>query len=408
MERYTAMNRNLWTKSLSYDEYVGKTFDLYVILNILHVSLALFLTEFILENITIFLVTICFWLYMIFRSHYMCKVMRKAAFLYIIFGVVFLIGILMGTGTFGNLLVRFLWLYGLGIPMYGLFVNVIEPRVVMKNSRKCIPVSAMIGILTIIIGKVGGGIKGDYSMALGYALLYPILLLIMDVKDKKSVSSLVMLAINAIVIVSFGSRGQILCIGVFVIMWVSFGERRITPKRVTLVSLLLITGCLIYFNLKSILTWMIDFLALWGIHSRSLGYFLERLHYTGREVVWEAAICNIKAKPIWGWTVNVDTSAAGFYPHNLFLELLLHYGCIIGGAIAIFLVIELVRNILIDKHNDTLLLIMFSYGFIPLMLSSEYLVWPSFWAFLALCMRRKKKSIGRKIEDENSRCYNDL
>ena len=76
----------------------------------------------------------------------------------------------------------------------------------------------------------------------------------------------------------------------------------------------------------------------------------------------------------------------GWYPHNFFLEVLLHYGIIIG-AIIIALLIYLMYISFVKNKNDVtrnIWLLFFSFGFLPLMFSGSYTNWPLFWLFLGL------------------------
>ena len=76
----------------------------------------------------------------------------------------------------------------------------------------------------------------------------------------------------------------------------------------------------------------------------------------------------------------------GWYPHNLFLEVLLHYGIIIGVIIIVFLIYLMYISFIKNKNDITrnIWLMLFSIGFMPLMFSGSYTNWPLFWLFLGL------------------------
>ncbi len=396
MERYTGMNKKhfgftIRIRSLSYDEYVGHTFSLYIILNLLNIAFVLIWPEGLSGNGRTIGITAVFWMYFLFRSRFSAIVIKKSLPFFAAAWIIFIIAILAGLSDLGSIITRFLWLFAFGIPLLSMFLNVKDTEFMLLNTRGCVYVASSIVLLMLVRRTIVG-----YSMSMGYALLYPTLLLIHMLIKKKNFLFAVMLAINALFIVSYGSRGPILCIGVFLIIYIFFGGDKSMEKKVFWILLCAIIGIGLLFQYKNVLRLLIRILEYGGIQSRSLGYFLERIHYTGRELVWEAAIQHIKERPLLGWTVGVDISLLGFYPHQLFLEFLLHFGCIIGGVCSIYIVYLVLKNIIFCKKQDVLTLILCCYGFVPLMLSSEYLVWPSFWAFLGICLRKKKRIDNRR------------
>lgn len=378
-------------RAISFDEYIGNAFSLYLILNMLHVAASLFLPEKYTGNILTIIVGLLFWTYLCFRSHHIIQLLKKSIAAYLLAFLVLIIGIFAGKSDVNELFIRFLWLFAFGIPLYAGFKNISDTNCVLVKTKKCIFYSLLVALFTAFKGMFGGGIKGDYSMAMGYALLYPTLLIIYMILRKRSIIYILILAINVFVIISYGSRGQILSIAVFIILNLIFNENSLSVKKLLLILFCMTIGLVLYFNLETILQLAIRLLDSKGIQSRSLGYFLEKSHYTGREVAWNSAIQRIKEKPFLGWTVGVDTSLDGFYPHQLFLELLLHFGVIVGSVASVYIIILALKNIIIYCEHDKLTLLLFCYGFIPLMLTSEYLVWPSFWAFLGICIGRKKR-----------------
>ena len=79
----------------------------------------------------------------------------------------------------------------------------------------------------------------------------------------------------------------------------------------------------------------------------------------------------------------------GVYVHDLFLEIWSHYGLLVGSVFIVtllFLVIIMFRS----KKNQLKYLfisIFFSTGFVRLLLSSSYLIEPSFYVMIGLAVR---------------------
>ncbi len=403
MARYTDLieereNKLLDTENYSYDKYVGKVFSAYVVLNTCNVSLSLFFGDIFAGGLRTIAIGVIFLAFVLSSFRNAKRALRKMFIFFFIALLMFVVGWRFGFSNFSILVERFWWLFVFGIPLFGLFYGITDTRTVLFSSYRCIYFSGGISAFTIMKSLMAGGIKGDYSMALGYALLYPTLLAIVFFKTRKSFQIGLIILLNTFVIVSYGSRGQILCIGVFICLLELFWNKQITIKKIVLILSILTIGLLVYAFFKEILQGVIYLLEQIGIKSRTLYYFMERTTYTGRETVWADAINNISAKPFLGWTVGVDVSADGFYPHQLFLELFLHYGVLIGGFLSVSFIVILLKNLIIYREHDKLALLLFCYGVIPLFITSEYIVWPSFWAFLGICLSRNKRIIRLEME----------
>lgn len=388
------MRQFLWRRTgrIKYDVFAGRVLALFIMLYILNVAASLFIDGMMGNAMTI-VIGVIFWLYLLAHFHYMILGITKAAILFVIAMFVFIITILFGASRNSEIYTRFLWFFAFSVPLFGIMARATDSRIILKESEICIGFSSAIAVLTIIM-SAGKGIKGDYSMALGYALLYPSLLLLWRIRCNWKLSDIILLAINAFVIVSYGSRGQILCIGIFLLVNTFIGGNRVTTKKILLVLALMSVMLLLFVYLEEVLKYVIQKLDDLGISSRSLGYFLEKQGYTGREIVWNAALQRIQEKPLTGWGLGVDISKDGFYPHQLFLEFMLHFGCAIGGVASIYVILKVIQNVIICREHDVLTLMLCCYGVVPLMLTSEYLVWPSFWAFMGLCIGRKRRIKG--------------
>lgn len=400
MERYPTINVKMMmikNETRVCDEYAGKILSVYIIFNALNVAVSLLFEIDSLQKTAVFILGMCYFVYLFIRSPYNLNGLKRTAFLYFGFIFILFLSVFSSYFDFQVFIVRFYWLFGWGIPLFLVFCGVTNTEIVLSKTVKSIYATSSIALLIFIQALFHGGIKGDYSMALGYALLYPTLLLIRLSIQNKQVVWFFLLGINLFVIVSYGSRGAILCIGFFLLMFLLFGGKISQGKRIFRAVSLFILGLFIWCNLKNVIQILMQILETVGVHSRSLGYFLERPNYTGRELVWDTAIGYIQERPVFGWTTGVDISVAGFYPHNIFLEFLLHYGVIIGGLLSFVLVVYIINNIIIFAEHDFLTLLLCSWGFVPLLITSEYILWPSFWAFSALCISRNERIKRMKI-----------
>jgi len=85
---------------------------------------------------------------------------------------------------------------------------------------------------------------------------------------------------------------------------------------------------------------------------------------------------------------DVLTQAAGLYPHNILLEVLLHFGIFIGGWILIYLLKIIYTTIFKNINRDAtdVVCIFVSIGFVPLLVSGSYVESPLFYILVGICL----------------------
>ena len=83
-----------------------------------------------------------------------------------------------------------------------------------------------------------------------------------------------------------------------------------------------------------------------------------------------------------------DRVHLGTYPHNLFLELLLQYGWVIGLFLCVLLLVLLVKALLKKNRPEfVFIVLLLPCGFFKLMVTGSYLNQePAFYALLGFCL----------------------
>ena len=133
---------------------------------------------------------------------------------------------------------------------------------------------------------------------------------------------------------------------------------------------------------------------IFGFKSRTLELFLRDFnHFSGREYIYSTLLKAIDKKPFLGYGISGDRMIMGSfakYSHNIFLELIIQFGIIIGGSL-IFILLFLITKGLLEKDNlkYNLFIIWLSLGFAPLLVSNSYLVAINFWILLALMIKNE-------------------
>ena len=203
--------------------------------------------------------------------------------------------------------------------------------------------------------------------------------------NKPSIKALLLVLVSLLVILALGSRGAILCIGIFILLKaIRFNFKR-NYTMLSIYTAFWGTLAIMFLYLDSILEYINNLLLIFGIRSRSIQLFLrEEIHLSGRDRIYQNVIEEIVNNPLLGIGLGGDRQVVGGgYVHNLFLELLANFGIIFGMIIIITLVFFILKVFLIkDKEKYNMFIIWISLGFVHLMVSSSYLTDLKFWILM--------------------------
>lgn len=268
-------------------------------------------------------------------------------------------------------------------------------NIMYKVSDIVFIVGALIGIL-VFTNRIS---IGAYSISLSYYMLLPAIINVYRFFIKKSASQIIKVIVSLVVILALGSRGAIMCLGVYIILAFIKNIKKLTFTSLlsyTSIFLVLILGIICFEN---IIASIYEILANLGISSRTLYLFMQdNLHLSGRETLYDVIIRQIIENPIIGIGIAGDRTFIGGYSHNIFIELLSGFGVIIGSIIIVTIVLicyKAIHNK--NKLDSNISIIWFSLGFIPLLVSGTYLTSFKFWIFLGIAIRVIKDKRAIKI-----------
>jgi hypothetical protein len=243
--------------------------------------------------------------------------------------------------------------------------------------------------------------KSSYSMSVSYLLLLPAISSFKKVQQDKNIINLFFLLSILLTIVVIGSRGPVICFCLFVLLDYIF-RMSIRGK----IGLKLVLKCL--FSVFLLLVFIVNldngFLISLFPESRTLNMIADAsffTNYSGRNPIYRACIEYIMNNPTRGMGIFGDriylvrelflSSDAVLYPHNLFFELFMQYGVVLGMAFCLlgFVIFYEAIKIIVNVKNNVLadLFVLFlSLGLIPLMFSGSYIVNNNFGVFLGFCL----------------------
>ena len=223
--------------------------------------------------------------------------------------------------------------------------------------------------------------------------------------------------VGVIILIFTGCRGAVLCVFVYIILEFLLSKNIHIVSKVLFFSVL----TLIFFNLENLMMGLDRYIKQFGYSSRTIEMFFEGTLQddSGRTTIFEYAWELIKEKPVLGYGMAgssvplfekiegfTPTGGQGAYSHNLFLELMLHFGIFLGGSICVWLIVYTVRAYIKCKktHSYNIIFLFFSITIPKLMLSSIYLSEPEFFVFLGLILNlcyetyeHKQKQLSKNI-----------
>ena len=240
-----------------------------------------------------------------------------------------------------------------------------------------------------------------YSMGISYMLLLPAIFAFERVRQHKTILNLFFLLSILFTIIMIGSRGALVCFGVFILldhMFRMFATWKIGTKSVF--GYIIGVCLLIFFSLNMNSQFFNDLF----LESRTLNMISNDSFFTndsGRNQIYSICIDYIIDNPAKGLGVFGDrlyldkmlflSDDVGMYPHNLVLELFMQYGVVLGILfcfIAAIVFYKAAKNIFRQKNNVLIDLFVFvlSIGLLPLMFSGSYIINNNFGVLMGFCL----------------------
>lgn len=240
--------------------------------------------------------------------------------------------------------------------------------------------------------------KMDY-MSYGYVMLQStVFLMFLQVKNKKILfHDFLIIFYSLFIVLLFGNRFAIL-IGVLSVLVFYWYYERKKIKKIILYFIILLGGLSLYFNLKTILISINDLFLKFDYKVYGILRLIRSLELkekgadvtSGRTDIYIEAIKIIKNNPfgigIWGYLSEVKSKwlMLGYYPHNIFIEIGMHWG-IIGLIIFIIVILKVgYRIITMENSSYKLFLIALILLNTKLLLSDTYISYNMFWVFWAV------------------------
>lgn len=252
----------------------------------------------------------------------------------------------------------------------------------------------------------------SYSMPAGYQLLFCLCVLCGEaINSRIRIKRIYYVALSILcfsMIFLFGSRGPLACFALFIAIKLlsEFRHNRVAQFVSLFIIVLVLFMQLLSSNIGSFIT---NLLKNIGVSSRTISVILsnDALQDSGRIGIMKEALNLIKKNLLFGTGVASDVALLGGYPHNLFLELFIDFGIILGLILSVWTIICIFRCVRInDAYIRSFSQVCFACGFCMLLISSTYLQNVYFFMFVAMATIFGARKV-RFINSIN-RTYNEI
>ncbi len=274
----------------------------------------------------------------------------------------------------------------------------------------CSIVSVFLVFVYQLIKIRSGDVLEEDNMYVAYNLLPSAMYLVYYASMKCRKTYWLIAAASALTMFVYGTRGPILCIIVYVAIYLLHRFSKTSNKRkfiLVLVMLFSLAFVLVYDDLFVKIAYLIsDIFERFGFSTRIFDFFVsgDVAVSKGRDYLTNQIIEYISENLIFGYGFMGDQYLLGVYCHNLILEMWCHYGVILGTLVLVGLVVLTVVALIKSRSNKKMfffVIMLASMIYVKLMLSNSYTLEPYFYFMIGVFVAVNRKFIKRRPKKNN-------
>lgn len=262
---------------------------------------------------------------------------------------------------------------------------------ILKVSYLC----ALISVVLVPLNAIGtirllnewGNV--GYSMGLGYACTIPAVFLFWNFFEKRKILDLIAALTMVLCIISFGSRGPLLGLGVWIVFYILKNKK---GKKGGLVFLIIIAALVFLLFSNAILTSVGGILHSMGIESRTIDLLFsgdETVHMSRRDEFHKVLLAQVNMHPLAIRGINAEYLVLETYAHSIIVEIIYQFGILVGSFILLSILGKSIKTFRL-KYNEvtfdivSIIEIFMITALCQLMVSSSIWILPHFWLWLSL------------------------
>lgn len=247
-------------------------------------------------------------------------------------------------------------------------------------------------------------------MTRAYYLLPFVLLLLWNAIERGRVVDYIAPLIGVFVLFSLGTRGPILCLVIFIALYLVLFKKF---KHGKIVKTIIVLFAIVFYSYSfQILLFTSMLSSSVGLSTRVYDSILDKQmlnieESSGRDMIYQDVINYLDAHNIYfSAELYADRIVTGLdtYAHNLELEILCEFG-LIGGAIILMIILSIIIKAFRKEWNTekaSFLLIFFCSSIMQLQFSGSWLRSGIFWFFIGMCISMNELTIIKHKKNINN------
>lgn len=252
---------------------------------------------------------------------------------------------------------------------------------------------------------------GGVGLVFSYSLLFPaIVFLRIARKDGKKIFIVPSITAIALLLIYGGNRTALLCYIIAFIYTYFIEGCLMNKKKFIIIFLVSLFAIILLENLEGIVLALSGFLGELGLSSRVFDFILSGRFFSssGRNEIREVLVNHLfSIDGVFGFGVCGDRvlTSTHEYAHNIFLEILIQFGWILGlmfCALLIWLFLRAYKRH--TEYNEFIIILIFS-KVLALMVSATFWNEIYFWCMIAICLRNVNAIKNTGEESGNIECY---
>lgn len=221
---------------------------------------------------------------------------------------------------------------------------------------------------------------------------------------------------SALTMFVYGTRGPILCIIVYVALYLIHRFSKTTSKRkliLILIGLFALALVLVYDDLFiKIASVISNIFERFGFSTRIFDFYVsgDVAVSKGRDYLTNQVLEAISKNPFIGYGFTGDQYLLGVYCHNLIYEMWCHFGVILGSLILLGLAGITITALIKSRSNKKIfffVVMLISMIYVKLMLSNSYTLEPYFYFMLGVFVAVNRKFIKRRPKKNDGGEYDE-
>lgn len=233
----------------------------------------------------------------------------------------------------------------------------------------------------------------EYNMTASYSMLQHVILVSWFALKDMKLWRLIVMVIGLLLLFAFGTRGPLVCIILFIVIYLLF----LRPSKYTKIFKVIVIAMsvLAFYSLDAVMIFLQIVILNMGMSTRIFDkYFTEELGVVdSRDAIIEKLMNVMQSdNQILGHGLLGSYKYVGTYPHRIWVEFVFSFGWILGCILLALLAILIIKAFCKSKSNDdkTFLILLVCGSIVKLFFSSTFLDDTLFFLLIGCCYRLLK------------------